>query len=343
MIGFRVDANEMIATGHLMRCMAIALECRKRGEECIFFLAEEKETQRLVEQKLPFRILHSDWKNMDSEKELLVQTVKEEKVNWLVVDSYQANAAYLAYLQEFVPVMYFDDMGQEHYPVSAVLHYSQWPDDESYQRRYQNSHSKVLAGMQYTPLREEFCELESPRKREKSILITTGGTDTYNVAESLLKNCLGRKEFQEYSFHVIVGSLNQNVRELNQLASCSKRIFLHINVSNISDYMQTCELAVSAGGTTMYELCACRIPTVCFSFAENQREFTLEMGNRKIMIYAGDARENAKIAEKIVEGLCAFMDEPKRRIEYADRMAKLVDGKGTKRIVDFLLEEHDDE
>ena len=47
MIGFRVDANEQIATGHLMRCMAIAKGFQRRGEDVVFFLAEEKETERL--------------------------------------------------------------------------------------------------------------------------------------------------------------------------------------------------------------------------------------------------------------------------------------------------------
>ena len=42
MIGFRVDANEVIATGHLMRCISIALECKKRGQQCIFFMAEDR-------------------------------------------------------------------------------------------------------------------------------------------------------------------------------------------------------------------------------------------------------------------------------------------------------------
>ena len=46
MIVFRVDANEQVATGHLMRTLSIASACRKRGLTCEFWLAEEKETDR---------------------------------------------------------------------------------------------------------------------------------------------------------------------------------------------------------------------------------------------------------------------------------------------------------
>ena len=47
-IGFRADANEFIASGHIMRCMAIALQCKKLGAQCIFILAEDKQTDRLI-------------------------------------------------------------------------------------------------------------------------------------------------------------------------------------------------------------------------------------------------------------------------------------------------------
>ena len=46
MIVFRVDANEQVATGHLMRTLSIASACRKCGLTCEFWLAEEKETER---------------------------------------------------------------------------------------------------------------------------------------------------------------------------------------------------------------------------------------------------------------------------------------------------------
>lgn len=51
--------------------------------------------------------------------------------------------------------------------------------------------------------------------------------------------------------------------------------------------------AVSAGDTTLYEVYTCETPTVCFSFADNQKEFVPCMGKDGIMISVGDAREDA--------------------------------------------------
>lgn len=333
MIGFRVDANEEIATGHLMRCIAIAKACRRQGENCIFFLAEEKETERLAAAQFPYRILNTDYRKMEQELPQLEALIEKEKLTWLVVDSYQASASYLSALEKMVSVLYIDDMRKEFYPVSAILEYI--PGKMNDRARYLAAEIPVLEGFSYAPLREEFSFLQEIR-REKSILITTGGTDAYNVAGKVLKFCLSRQELSEYVFHVIIGSMNAHEHELKCLAGENSHIVLHRNITNINDYMCACEMAVSAGGTTLLELCACRTPTVCFSFADNQKGFAEEMGRRGVVQYAGDARQEGNIGKKIGEQLLVLAGSTKLRMQYARQMEKLVDGRGAERIADFL-------
>ena len=336
MIGFRVDANETIATGHMMRCIAIATQCRRQGMDCLFILAEDKETEKLSDYGFSYSILNSKWDDMETEKDKMVHLLKEKQIDWLVVDSYQVTASYLQFLNNLVPVMYIDDMMKEVYSVTALLHYSQWSEDNFYQKRYAAKEIKLLAGMQFVPLREEFLPKEQKEKREDSILITTGGTDTYNVSCKVLQSLRKEEKFRNYDFHVIVGSLNQNKKMIMQMQQVDKRIILHENVKNMGSLMRKCRYAVSAGGTTLYELCACGIPTVCFSFADNQQSFTYEMGNHKIMYYAGDARNDDNIGIDIVHKLCSLLEQPEETKNFVYRMQKLVDGKGTQRIAEFL-------
>ncbi len=337
-VGFRVDANEIVATGHLMRCIAIAEACRRRGMQCMFLLAEEKETKRLLERNFPYRILNTRWDDMESEGAVLRRVIEEEKLNWLVVDSYQATPLYLADMERFVPVLYMDDFRQEVYAVSAVLQYIPYGGDAEIGYRYQGTDTEILAGLSYAPLREEFAVHPTEEEREKSILITTGGTDTYNIAGRVLEYCQYKKSFEGYTFHVIVGSMNQHEERLVELSQKNPHIVLHRNISNISDYMRRCEAAVSAGGTTLLELCACQIPTVCFSFAENQKAFARGMGEQGVMRFAGDARERGHIETAICEQLLYFLTDEDNRRTYAGRMGKLVDGKGAGRIADWLLQ-----
>ncbi len=335
MIGFRVDANEEVATGHLMRCIAIACACEKKGEDVLFFLAENKETRRLDAQGFPYVILGTDWRDMEGETERMRSLLKEHSIDWLVVDSYQATKKYLSFLNQSVRVLYVDDYGKERYDVSAVLHYNPWADEKAFFEIYGESGTALLLGGKYIPLREEFSHgTELPRGRD--VLITTGGTDSCNVAGRMLTECVGRPQWESVCFHVIVGSMNSHWEALQELAHRHTCIHLHRDVTNMSDYMRTCKVAVSAGGTTLYELCACGIPTVCFSFADNQKMGTEAMGKKGVMIYAGDARTDEQICEKIGGEVLHLLDHQQKWDFYCTKMKQLVDGRGSERIAAFL-------
>ena len=45
MIGIRVDANNEVATGHVMRCLSIAYGMRKDGLDCVFITTDENAKQ----------------------------------------------------------------------------------------------------------------------------------------------------------------------------------------------------------------------------------------------------------------------------------------------------------
>ena len=304
MIIFRADANETVATGHLMRCMTIADACREKGVECEFWLAEDKETERLRQAGFSYRILGSQWDDLEKELPFLERQLDDldrqgKKVTYLVADSYQATPHYLGKLNDRIPVLYIDDMRMQIYPVAAVLQYIPVRAENLLNKEESKQNTPVyLRGFRYAPLRKEFLKSHG-EQREKSILITTGGTDTYNIAGRLLQECLDKDVFQGYRFHVIVGNMNSHEAELRRLSESNKRICIHKNISNMSDYMRTCELAVSASGTTLLELCACGIPTICFSFADNQMEFAASMDNYGAVCYVGDAREEENI-ERII-------------------------------------------
>ncbi len=374
MVGFRVDANETIATGHLMRCIAIAEMCRKKGEDVCFFLAEDKETGRLKERGFMYCILQTDWKNMETELEQLEMLLRELAVSVLVVDSYQAVPAYLRRLNKLLPVLYLDDMEKELYPVSAVLHYGIGTDTKEYLEQYRAQGIRVLAGTRYIPLREEFfpersaisgnkksgketLSLEDDEmdkengtlagqcvwktERENRILVTTGGTDPFHIAEKLLDACLSCEEksgafLREWEYDVIIGALNRQTEGLEQMAEKNPCIHLHHHVTNMSVYMKTCKMAVSAGGTTLYELCACGIPAVCFSFADNQEPCAGMFGERGIMDYAGDARRT-EVTAGMVKALIHLEQEDAFYAERQRKMLETVDGRGAVRVAEEIL------
>lgn len=352
-IVFRVDVNEQVATGHLMRCLTIATECRNRGETCLFVLADDKETKRITDRGFSYCVLHSRWDRMEEEVVSLRSLLEQYDCDWLVVDSYQATPLYLQTLNQYFRVLYLDDFGTEGYGVTAVLHYGLIEQPEKYIRHYRRKGITVLAGTEYIPLREEFQpfhlkELWQEQAKRQSvsaqpaILITTGGTDPYRVAAGVLKQCLEQDLLGRCRYHVIVGSMNDHVQELQQLVKQSVRdgspcIELHYAVNQMADLMCQCDYAVSAGGTTLYELCACGVPTVCFSFADNQIPAVTRLDQHGIMRYAGDARDG-EIPTEICHVLTEYIRHPEETSQYQTRMRELVDGRGVCRIADLLCQ-----
>ena len=142
---------------------------------------------------------------------------------------------------------------------------------------------------------------------------------------------------KEVHFSVISGSMNQNKPHLEQLARENSWITLWENVNNMGELMRDSYLAVSAGGTTLYELCACKVPTISFSFADNQEGFTEEMGEQGILFYAGDARKEESLIEIIYNKLEDLWMDEKLCGQFRENMGRLVDGKGVERIVDKVL------
>ena len=129
MVVFRVDANSTVATGHLYRCLSIAKRCREIGLSCLFLLADPDYAGMIEEAGFPFKVLDLRFDDWDYHVSLVKEEISLVKASCLVVDSYRVTKNFFHELHEFIPIFYLDDLCREVYEVSAVLHYSEWEDD----------------------------------------------------------------------------------------------------------------------------------------------------------------------------------------------------------------------
>ena len=194
-------------------------------------------------------------------------------------------------------------------------------------------------GPQYALLRKEFQELGEriTKGQTENILISTGGTDQYHVAlrcaEYLQKYPLSGNTI----FHFVLGAMNPDVAELEQISSKCPWMKLHRKVKDMCSLMLQCDAAVSAAGTTLYELCACGLPTVTYILADNQILGAQAFQKAGLMPCAGDIREDNHFVERIFTRLKELKSAELRR-ETARRMQALVDGGGARRLAEALLE-----
>ena len=338
-ICIRVDGNEIIATGHVMRCLSIAHQIRKSGVDVEFVLADERPISIIEENGFSCYVLGTTWNDMDTEIQEFGQYINSNNIETVLLDSYFVTEKYLASISKLTKVCYIDDLDRFIYPVHTLINYS-LQCDRDYGGRYEavGSNTKFLLGGKYAPLREEFSYIPyDVRKNVRKVLITTGGTDQLNMAYKLLERFALEKAFEDIEIHVIVGRFNENKDELKVLENSSKSVILHENVTNMSYWMRECDVAITAAGTTTFELAACGIPSVCFEVADNQAGARLwEQGG--YMIYAGNAyMEQEKCIETCRKGLLKLQENFELRNNMSEKMQGLVDGLGASRIADYLI------
>lgn len=333
-IYFRTDGNSEIATGHLVRCLAIARACARRGAN-VKFIVSDQESLTLLEERFTasgeFAVLclERNYREIPSEIPSLLSCLSTDMHTeagspaangtrhkpWIFIDSYHAAASYFRELRSCFHTAYLDDLRNLDCAVDLVVNYDTSEDCSCYKNA-----SRKLLGVQYTPLREQFhAPCYEVRREVTNILLSTGGTDPYQVAESILRiiyepchtcsitplqpdnaSMHGTPEspwdmalLQSMHFHILTSMANTRYTVLAALAQSHPQIHIHTNVSDVAALMTSCDLAVSAGGTTLCELCAVGVPSVSYLMAENQRTAVKTYAGLKLIPYAGDIRPAA--------------------------------------------------
>lgn len=335
----RVDGNEIIATGHVMRCLSIADQLRGLGMEAVFLLADDRPEALIRSRGFAVEVLGTVWNDLDRETEVLCAFLKENRVQALLLDSYFVTYDYLRKLSNHTKVVYIDDLYRFAYPVHTLINYSVFCDRGRYEELYakEKAEMHLLTGGDYIPLREEFVyQPYKVRQKVEKVLVTTGGTDLLNVAGSLLDAVLRDESLRKLEYHVIAGCFHNRKEQLYELAAIYHNIKVYENVTNMAERMRDCDVAVSASGSTLYELCACGVPAICLEIAQNQQG-AVSWEKNGCMRYAGNAELDLEgCVKSCVDGILWYQEHYGERCRMSQRMQALVDGQGAGRIAEYL-------
>ena len=227
----------------------------------------------------------------------------------LLIDSYYVTERYLRVLSEYAYIAYIDDLRQIDYEYDLVINYDCVNDENrlSYEESYSKAKRKLL-GLAYTPLREQFAldkepdpKLEAYNNKApgisgkespvKNILIASGGSDPEHALLRIAEDIM---DIPNLHIHLLVGKLCTDRDKLLELAKENQRIAVHENVTDMAGLLTRMDMAVSAAGTTLYELCACSVPTISYSFADNQIPGAVAFDRAGVIPYAGDLRKDCE-------------------------------------------------
>ena len=358
------DGNTDIATGHLMRCLSVACALQALGGRAEFAVSDETSADLLAsffpkKSSFPIHVLHADYRKPETalggltrllsyspdgpafspaadgpkQESFLQERFFAEQFPALLIDSYFVTQDFLEALRPLVKTAYIDDLYAFDYPADLVINYDFAPPEHFYSKA-----GKALLGCRFAPLRAQFSGL-TPVFREQvaNVLISTGGTDDWNVVGKLASALLTAPESASWRLHVLTGPMHAHREGMQTLAASHPRLILHENVKDMAGLMRACDLAVSAAGTTLYELCAAGVPSVSFTMADNQLPCARDMERFAGVLCAGDVRSTPEFTERLLSLLFSLAENLQQRSALSRSMHAAIDGRGAERIARELL------
>ncbi len=336
----RADANARIGTGHLMRCLALAQGWKARGGRATFITACESEglRQRLSDEGSQVITLERSYPD-PADWEVTSEVLATHSDAWVVLDGYHFDPKYQRKIVDAGhQLLVIDDVAHlNHYYADVVLN----QNINARQLRYTcEPNTCLLLGTRYVLLRSEFLSQQRWQRKipkvARRVLVTLGGVDPANVALKAIK-ALQLVETKKLEAVVVTGMNDMHYGKLLSITKDSLfPIRLESNVKNMPELMAWADVALSAGGSTTWELAFMGLPSVLLVLADNQRPVAASLHAAGVATNLGWHVDLT--AESIADAVTQLMKGTTQREEMAQRGRRLVDGEGAARVLKRIEE-----
>ncbi|MGL5820566.1 MAG: UDP-2,4-diacetamido-2,4,6-trideoxy-beta-L-altropyranose hydrolase [Sarcina sp.] len=308
------NGGEKLGMGHIMRTLVLA-KALKNNVEVIYVITNKQEFN------IAMKKVSSEDFSYVFEDEL---TGKLTKNDLLIIDRYDLSSEDISTYRKLVKkLLVIDDNNiLDFYDCDFILNQNLHAKTLNYNL---SSTTKLLLGGGYTLLRKEFLNNEpiQIKKDISSVLLTVGGSDNLNFTHTLLKEI---KHFNS-TINVVLGPAFKFNEELKSEYRKYENIIFHEN-ANMLELMKSSDIAISACGTTIYELAYLGVPTIGLVIVENQAKIGAFLNSEKIAIISE--------VHNMKDSLESLREQRLRKVLH-ERMIGLVDGHGVKRIINELL------
>jgi UDP-2,4-diacetamido-2,4,6-trideoxy-beta-L-altropyranose hydrolase len=343
----RADASSRIGSGHFMRCLALAAGWQSRGWDVVFLSYCERSglVQRVQAAGMSFIPLphpHPDSADLTTTLVVLEDLCRNRGRPWLILDGYFFDSAYHQAVRRLgYSLLVVDDMAYlPQYYATVLLNQNIDAEDLDYQC---DDDCRLLLGTRYVLLRPEFLTWRSWHRQipdtARRVLITMGGADLGNATAKAVQ-ALRQLDVDGLEVKVVLGT--DYVHELKEenLATYSGsnqgKSVLHIvrSPGDMAKLMAWADVAISAGGSTCWELSFMGLPSIVLLLADNQQGIVAGLQKHGSVINLG-WHASLKVEDLRLAVSELLYDEVSRlRMSIAGR--QLVDGLGVDRVVDSL-------
>lgn len=334
-IAILAEGNSEIGLGHVSRCITLGKEFRLQGWN-VFFVSNYLEGIKKIKES-DFDVFSYSKINEGERFNELIDTITKEGVSLVIIDSYNITTEFFNNFRKCYSgkIAYVDDLNNFIYPVDILIHGSVLGPLYQYKMKYNNT--LILDGLQYNILRDEFKNLPPKQIKYsvKEILLTAGGADFKNMTTKVIDILVESRLLDLFQLNVVIGSAFNNIDQIYELSKKNCNIKIYKNPKSIAEIMVRSDIAITAAGSTVYELFATGTPSVALITATNQKIFVEELEKRGFLISAGVEEELDSVS--LIETLNYLIKDIKKRMKMSCLNQSVVDGYGASRVVKEIL------
>ncbi|WP_052098924.1 UDP-2,4-diacetamido-2,4,6-trideoxy-beta-L-altropyranose hydrolase [Paenibacillus stellifer] len=286
-VAIRTDASALIGIGHVMRCLTLMQKLRSTTSVHVVFICNSDLPEALNKkiQGLGFelKLVSSRIDGVVDDRLDAMQTAEllvGLSVDWLVVDHYGLDARWERSLKAYVrKIFVIDDLANRLHECNAILDQNLYSNMDTRYNPLLNEGCRLFLGPSFLLLRDEFYSYYKNHKHSgtvQQILVNFGGSDPTGEIGKLLEGIkIAGGEINKLHFHIVAGPANEK-RELIRQSTIDTTNVTYYEQVNMAEILSQVDLAVGAGGITMWERCFMGVPSAVITVADNQIEPTKE-------------------------------------------------------------------
>jgi UDP-2,4-diacetamido-2,4,6-trideoxy-beta-L-altropyranose hydrolase len=304
----------------------------------VLLLAEESVEVRARVDTAGFTFLPSSWDGSDAggcrDRDGVMAAASVHGCECVILDSYHIDNDYISAIRQagFITIV-IDDLAA--HPFAAHLVVNGAAGSETIPYRSSVGDTIFLLGPRYVPLHTAFWDAPAPVRSPTvhRILVTVGGTDTGQALQTILRAV--DIVPAPFSVTAVIGPFADPDTPEPVPGDYRHNLTVARAPHHLRDLMTESDLAVSAGGQTLYELAACGIPTVAVQVYGNQRS------NVRCLADAGIVRDGGCVAESDFESglsqmVTDLIGDGRQRTRMSEDARRLVDGRGAARVAEAV-------
>ncbi|MEG8947853.1 bifunctional UDP-2,4-diacetamido-2,4,6-trideoxy-beta-L-altropyranose hydrolase/GNAT family N-acetyltransferase [Rosettibacter firmus] len=325
------EGFENTGYGHITRCISLYQAFMDRNIYPALYINGDEKSKSFLS-NVNYELI--DW--LTHPAQLIKKIINSDIV---IIDSYNAGKEFYENISRFTKILLMiDDFIRIDYPPGIVLNGSINAELLPYPKK---SNIEYLLGTKYIPIRKAFWEITNRKYKSEleSILITFGGQDIRNLTIPVLNAITDYNP--ELKISVVFGNKDGNKYSELKSKYPNAEFYYSINEYEMKELMINCDLAISAAGQTLYELAATGTPTIAIAVAENQKN-NINEWHKAGFILEPIFYNDINCIKKIIEQLNKLKSIRLRK-KLGNNGKIKVDGKGSKKVVNHLIEKYCEE